>query len=102
MAISNNPLMHGVTGSINKQIVLRRYGNKTVVSAYPDMSNRKLSDRQKRMNELMKEANESAKTIMKDEEQCNAARLRLDVPRNKLYTALIKEYFAKVSKNAIL
>jgi hypothetical protein len=39
---------------------------------------------------------------MKDEEQCNAARLRLDVPRNKLYTALIKEYFAKVSKNGIL
>jgi hypothetical protein len=98
MAISNNPLMHGVTGSINKQIVFRRYGNKTVVSAYPDMSKRKLSPRQKRMNEIMKEANESAKAIMADEDQRNAARLRLDVPRNKLYTALIKEYFANVLK----
>jgi hypothetical protein len=98
MAISNNPLMHGVTGSIKKQLVFRRYGNKTVVSAYPDMSKRKLSPRQKRMNEIMKEANESAKAIMADEEQRNAARLRLDVPRNKLYTALIKEYFANVLK----
>jgi hypothetical protein len=87
--------MHGVTGSINKQIVLRRYGNKTVVSAYPDMSNRKLSARQKRMNELMKEANQSAKAIIADEQQRNAARLRLDVPANKLYTALIKEFFAR-------
>jgi len=98
MAISNNPIMHGVTGSINKQIVFRRYGNKTVVSAYPDMSRRKLSPKQKRMNELMKEANESAKAIMEDEQKRNAARLRLDVPGNKLYTALIKEFFANVLK----
>jgi hypothetical protein len=98
MALSNNPFTLGVTGSINKQIVFRRYGNKTVLSAYPDMSSRKLSLKQKRMNELMKEANESAKAIMEDESQRNAARLRLDVPSNKLYTALIKEYFANALK----
>jgi hypothetical protein len=96
MAISNNLILEGTTGAIDKQIVLRRVGNKTIISAYPDMSGRKLSAKQKQVNELMKKANEAAKKIINHEEKRNAAQVRLNVPRNRLYTALIKEYFQNV------
>lgn len=41
----------------------------------------------------MEEANYAAKEILADDELRNAARVRLNVTSNKLYTALIKEYF---------
>jgi hypothetical protein len=93
MAISENPIFKSVSGQIGKQIVFKQYGNKTVVSKYPDMSKRKLSPKQLRVNEIMLEANYEAKTIMANEELRIAAQLRLNVTRNKLYTSLIKEYF---------
>ena len=93
MAISNNPLFKLVSGHLGKDIVLKQYGDKTVVSKYPDMSKRTLSPKQKRVHEMMEEANDVVKDIMADEELCKAAQVRLNVTRNKLYTALIKEYF---------
>jgi hypothetical protein len=45
------------------------------------------------MNEIMEEANYKAKKIMADERLKSAAQVRLNVTRNKLYTALIKDYF---------
>lgn len=53
MAISTNPLMHGVRGTINKQIVFRIVGNKQIVSAYPDMSRVKKTAKQKKQNNRM-------------------------------------------------
>jgi hypothetical protein len=100
MAISNNLILEGATGAISKQIVLRRVGNKTIISAYPDMSDRKLSAKQKQMNQLMKKANHAAKEIIADEEKRNAAQVRLNVSRNRLYTALIKEYFQHARQQA--
>ena len=96
MAISNNPLMKGVTGSINKQIVYRNYGLKTVISAYPDMSSVKRSPKQKQQNERMKKANIEVQLIMGDEQKCNAARLRLNVQRNKLHHTLMSEHLKQL------
>ena len=93
MAISINPLMSGVSGSINKQIVYRQLHGKTIISAYPDMSDRILSPKQKHVNQLMKKANVEAKKIIADEKLRDAALVRLNVTRNKLYTSLIREYF---------
>jgi hypothetical protein len=93
MAISNNILVAALSGSLGKQIVFRRYGNKTVVSSFPDMTNRKLSHKQKAINEHIKKATARAKEIIADPESRNAALLRLNVTRNRLFTALIKEYF---------
>lgn len=93
MAISENFLLKKLSGHIGKQIVFKQYGDKTVVSKYPDMSNRKLSPKQLRINEIMEEANDQAKGILANEELRNAAQVRLNVTRNKLYRALIKEYF---------
>jgi hypothetical protein len=42
----------------------------------------------------MVNANEYAQDVVADEKAKNEAQVRLDVPRNKLYRALVKEYFA--------
>ena len=93
MAISNNLLLKQLSGHLGKQIVFKQYGDKTVVSKYPNMSRRKLTDKQLRVNEVMENANDQAKTILADKELKDAAQVRLNVTTNKLYTALIKEYF---------
>jgi hypothetical protein len=93
MAISENFLLKKVSGHIGKQLVIKQYGDKTVLCKYPDMSNRKLSPKQLRINERMEEANYAAKEIMANEELRIAAQVRLNVTSNKLYTSLIREYF---------
>jgi hypothetical protein len=96
MAISENLLLKKLSGHLGKQIVFKQYGNKTVVSKYPDMSNRKLSPEQKKVNKNMKKASEAARDILDDETLRNAAQVRLNVTSNRLYNALISEYFKSV------
>ncbi|AWO01775.1 hypothetical protein DLD77_08740 [Chitinophaga alhagiae] len=96
MAISEHLLLKKMSGHVGRQIVFKQYGNKTIVAKYPDMSNRTLSPRQLRVNEIMEEANAEAKRIMADEELSREAQVRLNVTRNKLYTSLIREYFKAV------
>ena len=93
MAISRNLLLHKLSGHIGKQVVFKQYGDKTVMSKYPDMSSRKLSPKQMQVNETMEKANREAKKILANAQLCHAAQVRLDVTRNRLYTALIKDYF---------
>lgn len=100
MAISKNPLMKGVSGTIYKQLVFRTYGLKTVVSAYPDMSERILSAKQIRRTEILRKANEEVRAIKNNEQLRNAAQLRLNVPSNKLHHALMKEVMLKLDKEA--
>ncbi len=98
MAISENILLQKLSGHIGRQLVIKQYGNKTVVSSYPDMSKRKLSPKQIRVNEVMWEANNVAKGTIANDKLRDEAQLRLNVTRNKLYTALIKEYFQKAKE----
>ena len=93
MAISENLLLKNASGRIGKQLVVKNYSGKTVLSGYPHMRNRKLSEKQIQINEMLADANYAARGILADEELRNAAQIRLNVTRNKLYTALIKEYF---------
>ena len=99
MAISNSVLLKLLSGQMNKEIVFKQYGDKTVVSKYPDMSKRVLSMKQQQNLEKMQDANYAVREIMANEELASAAQVRLNVTRNKLYTALIKEYF-KNQQNA--
>ena len=96
MAISNNLLHYNLSGHLGRQLVFKQYGNKTVVSKYPDMSRRKFSARQKQLQDTMAEANYNARTILADKKSRMEAQLRLNVTSNRLYTALIKEYFTNV------
>lgn len=100
MATSENMLLKSLSGHIGKQIVIKQYGNKTVVSKYPDMSRRKLSTKQKKVNKTMADANDAAHAILADEAKKHAAQVRLNVTSNKLYTALIREYFQSVREQS--
>ena len=93
MAISNSVLLKLLSGQMNQEIVFKQYGDKTVISKYPDMSKVVFTPKQLQVQEKMYEAHFRAKGIMGDEELASAAQVCLNVTRNKLYTSLIKEYF---------
>ena len=92
MATSKSLLLMNSSGHINKEIVLKQYGDKTVITKYPNMKKVKRSDKQKRMNDMMEAANKSAHDIMKDEKLRTEAQVRLNVTSNKLYTSLVREF----------
>lgn len=96
MAIVNNLIMQNVSGSIGKQLVFKRYYDKTVVTKMPDMSKRVLSEKQKEGNERMRLATIYAKKWYKIEEEKIKARIRLKLPAHKsLFHAMVKEYLDK-------
>ena len=98
MAISNSIFLKNLSGHIGRELVFKQYGDKTVVSKYPDMKKRKLTKKQLRNQEIMEEANYETLSIMADDMLRNEAQVRLNVTRNKLYHALIREYFAAVKQ----
>ena len=100
MAISNNPLLKGVRGAINKQIVVREYFGKTIISGYPDMSGRKQSQKQTRQTDRLKQANIEERAILSDEQQRNAAQVRLNVQRNRLRSALLSEVLLRLGRES--
>ena len=95
MAKTKNILTAGWTGALDKQIVFRQRNGETIVSKYPDMSKRKLTQKQLQVNKTMKDANHYVRRVLLDERSRNEAQVRLNVPRNRLYNALIKEYYAE-------
>jgi hypothetical protein len=101
MAISNSIFFKNLSGQIGKELVIKQYGDKTVVSKYPNMKKRKFSKKQLHNQGIMEEANYEARSIMADEALRNEAQVRLNVTRNKLYHALIREYFASVKQHEV-
>ena len=67
MAQTNrNILLHKLSGQIGKQIVIKRYRNKTVITAYPDMRKVTPSKAQQEKRNLFAEAVVYARTINND------------------------------------
>jgi hypothetical protein len=52
MIVTGNPLLSGASGKI-KNLVVKQYKDKTVITTVPDRSGRKLSQKQKEGNERM-------------------------------------------------
>jgi len=92
MATTKSLLLINSSGHIDKQIVFKRYGDKTVITGYPKMSKVKRSEKQKRMNDMMEAANKAAHDVMKDDKLKMEAQVRLNVTSNKLYTSLVSEF----------
>jgi len=92
MATTKSLLLMKASGQINKEIVFKRYGDKTVITVYPNMSKVKRSEKQKRMNDMMEAANKAAHDVMKDDKLKMEAQVRLNVTSNKLYTSLVREF----------
>jgi hypothetical protein len=95
MAILKNPLDYDFRGHIDKKIVVRQYfGRRTVLSAYPDMTNIKPSDNQKKQRLSFKEAQAFAKQYLSDperkafyKEKCKPGQR----PHNVLISELLKK-----------
>lgn len=95
MARSNTSvLLKGLHGAIGKQIVVKQYGKRTVVTKYPDMSPIRPSELQQGKRSLFKEAVAYAKNILRDPDQ--QALYAAKVKRGEtVYHFALKEYLAK-------
>jgi len=95
MAYSNaSVIFHKMRGAIGKQVVVKQYGNKTVITAYPDMSNVKPSKLQKLKRKKFAAAIEYARSIINDplKKAAYAKKLKRGA---RVYNAAIKEYLVR-------
>ena len=81
-------------GQIGKQIVVKQYGKKTVITAYPDMSNIKPSKLQKQKRQKFAAAIEYTQSIIHDPVRKAAFAKKLKKGA-RVYNAAIKEYLSK-------
>jgi hypothetical protein len=65
--VSRNILLRGLSGTIDKTIVIKHYGGKTVICNYPRTRRRELSEKQKQQAEKLKEAVAFARGVLKNE-----------------------------------
>lgn len=92
MAQSNaSILLHRFRGQIGKQIVVKQYGKKTVITAYPDMSRVKPSGLQKTKRKKFAEAVAYARTVLRDPLQ-RAEYARKLKKGQRLYNFIIREF----------
>jgi hypothetical protein len=66
--MKGNNAAEGLSGRVC-QFVYKKYGDRTIVSKVPDMSRRKLSEKQREANTLFKMANHWATYVLKDPEK---------------------------------
>lgn len=66
MAIQTSALFKGFSGSVNRRIVFRQCGGKTVISRFPDRSNVIYSERQKREQRRFADAVSFARVVIAD------------------------------------
>ena len=96
MAQSNDSvLLRHVRGQIGKQIVVKRYGTKTVITAYPDMSNVKPTKLQKKKRKIFAEAVAYAQAINNDPVRKAQYKKKLKKGQT-VYHYAIKEYLKQV------
>ncbi len=91
---TNNTLLKQISGHIGKQIVIKQYGDKTVVTKYPDMSKIKPSPLQKEKQKIFAEAVKYAKAINRDPAQKKKYEKKVKKGQSVYHYAL-KEYLQK-------
>ncbi len=89
--VSGNFILKGMRGKIGKELVIKQYGSKTVVTKYPDMSNVKPSDLQTNQRIRFADAVAYAKAINNNPEQ-KAAYQKKVKQRESVYQYAIKEF----------
>jgi hypothetical protein len=91
---SSNIILEGLRGQIGKQLVVKQYGRKTVISAYPDMSRIRPSPRQHKRRGLFSEAVRFAQGIIHDPAKNELYQQKLGKGRSVFHYA-IAEYLEK-------
>jgi hypothetical protein len=84
-------ILHNMHGQIGKQIVVKQYGDKTVITKYPDMSGVKPSKLQKQTRKKFALAIAYAQSIIQDPTRKAAYAKKLKRGA-RVYNAAIKEY----------
>ena len=92
--VKKHSLLEVISGSIGKEVVFKRYKDKTVVSKFPDMSKVKATKRQKNQRKQITEANAYASTINRDPKLRAKYEKKLK-PGESVYHYAIKEFFEK-------
>lgn len=100
MIVTGNPLLTGVSGKI-KNLVVKQYKDKTVITSVPDMSHRKLSQKQKEGNKRMRLAIFVAKGIMENPRVKQRACEMLQVTPNKVFRAIVKQFLLTGGEGSI-
>ncbi len=91
---SSAVLLRNFRGQIGKQIVVKRYGKKTVITAYPDMSRVKPSQLQKKRRNVFAAAVAYAQGINND--PARKALYKKKVKKGQtVYHAAIREYMGR-------
>lgn len=94
MARSNGFILHKMRGRIGTAIVVKQYGNKTVVTAYPNMDNVKPSPLQKKKRSRFAEAVKYAQKIIRNPEL--KAQYKKKVKRGQsVYHYAIREFLGR-------
>ena len=97
--MSKSTFLNLITGMFGKELVFKKFYDKTVISKRPDMSNRVLSEKQMEWNRRMQYANAYAREIYKNKEDRMKERIRLSLPPHRsLFHALVKEHLDKYKR----
>lgn len=97
MARLSKSLLENIRGGLGKQLVFKKYGDKTVVTSYPDMSKVKPSEQQKESRKVFTEAVAYAKAINSNAQQ-KAEYAKKVKPGESVYHFALKEYLAQQKK----
>lgn len=92
--LAKNAALQGISGKLGKQLVFKQYGDKIVVTQYPDMSRIKPSQQQKNNRNLFKEAVAYAKKINRTP-ALKQAYLKKVKKGESIYHYAMKEYLNK-------
>ena len=92
--VTDDNLLSGLSGHIGKQIVIKRYGDKTVVTAYPDMRRVKPSVLQTLNHNRFKDAVAYAQAINRNPELKKEYKQKIK-PGESVYHYAIKEYLQR-------
>ena len=89
-----------IRGSIGKEFVVKLYGNKKVMTKFPDMTRIIASKGQRECRDLFKDAVAFAKTAIADPDTKLLWKKRLKVPLHRIFNAIIKLYM-KTAKQGL-
>lgn len=95
--IRKDSLLAAISGHIGKEIVIKDYGDKMVVSKYPDMSKVKASKAQKKQRKVITEANNFASSVLRDPKLKKKFEKKLK-PGESVYHKAKKTYFDNLKK----
>jgi hypothetical protein len=92
--LTENSALKKISGQLGKQLVLKQYGDRTVITQYPDMSRIKPSALQKHKRNVFKEAVAYAKDISRNPD-LKKKYLKKTKQGESVYHYALKEYLKK-------